>query len=72
MIRFYRKKGLQPMRPYVPGENLKGVSVSPVDTLSEGGMIAINPRNPNDKWYITKEFFEANYELAEPEGDTNG
>ena len=36
----YRKKNLQPMRPYIPGEDLTGVSVSPEDTPEEGGMIA--------------------------------
>lgn len=57
----YRKKSVQPMRPYVPGEDLTGVSVSPEDTLELGGMIAVNPSNPNDKWYVAKAFFEANY-----------
>ncbi len=61
----YRKKNVQPMRPYVDGEDLTGISVSPedqkLDTLA-GGMIAINPNNPNDKWYIAKQFFNDNYE----------
>jgi hypothetical protein len=57
----YRKKNVQPMRPYVPGEDLSGVSVSAEDTPEEGGMIAYNPDNPADKWYVAKAFFEANY-----------
>jgi len=57
----YRKKNVQPMRPYIPGEALTGVSVSPEDTPEEGGMIAINPNNPNDKWYVAKKFFNDNY-----------
>jgi len=60
----YRKKGVQPMRPYVPGESLKSVSVSKEDTPELGGMIAHNPKNPNDQWYIAKKFFEENYEPA--------
>lgn len=64
MIEFknYRKKHVQPMRPYIPGEDLTGISVSTEDTPEEGGMIAVNPTNPVDRWYISKEFFEANYE----------
>lgn len=58
----YRKKVVQPIRPYVPGEDLTGVSISPQDTPEAGGMIAINPDNPQDQWYISKEFFESNYE----------
>lgn len=61
-FRLYRKKLLQPMRPYVPGEDLSGISVSQEDTPEEGGMIAMNPKNENDKWYVAKTFFETNYE----------
>lgn len=61
----YRKRLLQPMRPYVPGEDLSKVSVNAEDTPEEGGMIAWNPDNPADQWYIAKKFFEDNYELAE-------
>ncbi len=60
----YRKKGVQPMRPYTPGENLVGISVSKEDTPEEGGMIAHNPKNPDDQWYVAKQFFEDNYEPA--------
>jgi hypothetical protein len=61
----YRKKSIQPMRPYIPGEDLTGVSVSPADTPEDGGMIAVNPANQNDRWYVAKAFFQENYELAE-------
>lgn len=60
-LKLYRKKSVQPMRPYVPGENLSTVSVSKEDTPSEGGMIAHNPNNPSDRWYVSKKFFEDNY-----------
>ena len=53
------------MRPYVPGEDLAGISVSSEDTPEKGGMIAVNPQNENDKWYVAKAFFESNYEIAE-------
>lgn len=57
----YRKKNVQPMRPYIPGEDLSGVSVNDEDTLEEGGMIAVNPANPADMWYVGKQFFADNY-----------
>ena len=57
----YRKAGTQPMRPYIPGEDLAGVSVSAKDSPGEGGMIACNPANPHDKWYVAAEFFRVNY-----------
>ena len=66
-FKFYRKKNLQMMRPYEPGENLTGISVNKEDTPELGGMIAMNSDNPEDKWYVAKKFFEDNYELAEIE-----
>lgn len=61
----YRKKNVQPMRPYIPGEPIDGVSVSDGDILEVGGMIARNQNNHDDLWYVSKSFFQANYELAE-------
>lgn len=60
----YVKKNVQPMRKYVEGEDLSGVSLSQEDkrlSTLVGGMIAVNVSNPDDKWYVAKEFFEANY-----------
>jgi hypothetical protein len=56
----YRKTGVQEMRPYIPGENLAGVSVSERDTPEEGGMIA---RDVDDgaEWYVSARFFQDNY-----------
>lgn len=63
----YVKQTKQPMRPYIEGEDLKsqGVSVWDGDTPEVGGMVAINPKDPNDMWYVAKAFFEDNYKLAE-------
>lgn len=52
------------MRPYVEGESMEGISISAEDTPEVGGMIAINPNNEADKWYIAKSFFEENYVAA--------
>jgi hypothetical protein len=32
------------------------------DTSCEGGMIARNPRDHADQWYISKEYVENNFE----------
>lgn len=61
MIKKYRKVGTQAMRPYVVGEDLTGVSVSEEDTPEEGGMIAVGSDN-GAKWYVSKTFFNLNYE----------
>lgn len=59
----YRKAKSQEMRPYIPGENLTGISVSKKDIPELGGMIA---RGTDDGalWYVSKRFFEENYRLA--------
>jgi hypothetical protein len=59
-MKTYRKQGTQRMRPYVPGEDLTGVSVSVEDTPALGGMIAIGADN-DARWYVSQAFFEANY-----------
>ena len=62
MWKEYRKKGTTLMRPYIPGEDLTGISVSDVDTPELGGMIAKSPANEKDQWYVAKQYFEDNYE----------
>ena len=63
----YRRKGFTAMRPYIPGEDLTAISVSATDTPQVGGMIAYNPANPLDQWYVNQAYFEANMEeVAEP------
>lgn len=61
----YRRKGLAEMRPYVPGEDLSHISVSEPDIPAEGGMVARNPENHADKWYVAEAYFLKNFELAE-------
>lgn len=63
-MKYYKKKLKQPMRPYIPGEDMSGISVNKEDTLEEGGMVAVNPDNPKDQWYVAKQFFLDNYEPA--------
>jgi hypothetical protein len=51
------------MRPYIKGEDLTGVSVSQTDNPeTDMGMIARNPKDHNDKWYVARKYFEDNLE----------
>jgi hypothetical protein len=62
----YRRKGVAEMRPYRPGEDLTGISVSDVDDPPEpGGMIARNPANHKDQWYVARQYFQDNFEAVE-------
>jgi len=53
------------MRPYIPGEDMSQVSVATVDTPGEGGMIARNPKDHKDQWYVAKKYFKENLVLCE-------
>jgi hypothetical protein len=63
----YTRKGFSEMRPYIPGEDLRDVSVAvaDVDLPEVGGMIARNPKNHKDQWYVARQYFEDNLILAE-------
>ena len=64
--RLYKRRGLSEMRPYVLGEDLAGVSVSAQDDPpNDMGMIARNPKNHADQWYVARKYFEDNLEPAE-------
>ena len=59
----YRRKGFAEMRPYELGESLIGISVNKEDhPPTDMGMIARNPNNHNDQWYVARKWFEDNYE----------
>lgn len=64
----YRRRGMTEMRPYVPGEDLTGISVSGTDTPAEGGMIARSPSNHADQWYVNAAYFAANMDEVTEEG----
>jgi hypothetical protein len=64
MWKLYRKTATQEMRPYVPGEDLTGISVNKEDTPEPGGMVARNSDNHNDQWYVAKKFFADKYEAV--------
>jgi len=66
MWKKYKKTAEQEMRPYIPGEDLSGVSVSERDTPELGGMIA-RWQDDGALWYVSKGFFNENYK---PVGET--
>ncbi len=65
-FKYYERKGLSLMRPYVFGEDMSGISVSPADDPeTDMGMVAINEKNPKDQWYVARKYFEENLKLVE-------
>ena len=61
----YKRKGLSEMRPYIKGEDLSKISVSKEDDPeTDMGMIARNPKNHADQWYVARKYFEDNLEEA--------
>jgi len=64
----YRRTGISEMRPYVKGEDLTNISVSGEDNpYGDMGMIARNPKNHNDQWYVASKYFHDNFELINKE-----
>jgi hypothetical protein len=64
----YYKATVVEMRPYVPGEDMTGISVSDFDKergLRAGSMIARNSADHADQWYINRDFFNTNYRPVE-------
>jgi hypothetical protein len=64
----YRRKQIAELRPYVPGENMDGISVSDADAKAgspkAGDMIARNPENHEDQWLVAAQYFADNFEAA--------
>ena len=59
----YKRKGLSEMRPYILGEDLTGISVNKQDSPeTDMGMIARNPKDHEDQWYVARQYFEENLE----------
>jgi len=65
----WKRKGIVHARPYSPGEDMTGISVSAPDkeagSPKVGDMIARNPDNHEDQWLIAAAFFAKNYEPDE-------
>jgi hypothetical protein len=65
-MKLYRKRGLTRMEPWNDQTDMQGVSISQEDrdkgSPKRGDMIAQSTTNPNDRWLISKIYFETNYE----------
>jgi len=63
---YKRKPTFIAMRPWSPGEDLEGVSISCADRDAgcpmDGDMIAMDPDEPTDLWLVNSDFFSRNYE----------
>ena len=57
----YRRRQIAKLRPYIPGEQMGGISISPEDTKAgspkPGDMIARNPANHSDQWLVAGSVF---------------
>lgn len=51
----------QLLRPYVEGEDMTGIAVSFGITTTSGGFIAMSDTDVADQWYITPEYYKANF-----------
>ena len=56
------------LRVYMPGEDLTDISVSKRDDPeTDLGMIAINPKNKKDQWYVARQYYIDNFEPIKDE-----
>lgn len=62
----YRRKQIAELRPYVIGDNMAAIALSPEDRKAgspkPGDMIARNPKNYNDQWLVAAQYFMDNFE----------
>ena len=65
----YRRKQIAELRPYIEGEDVSHVSISPEDAKAgspkPGDMIARNPKNHADQWLVARDYFLDNFEALE-------
>ena len=63
--RQYKRTSIAELRPYVPGEDMGGISVNDVDRANgsprEGDMIARNPLNHAERWLVSQLYFKLNF-----------
>lgn len=75
-FRRYRRKQIAELRPWVPGDDMTGVSVSDVDVANgsprDGDMIARNPTNHADQWLVAAKYFADNFEPVGPSSPDDG
>lgn len=58
----YTRINVAEMRPYIKGEDVSNISISPENNPeTDMGMIARNPDNHKDQWYVNRNYFEKNF-----------
>jgi hypothetical protein len=61
----YKRKAVVELRPYIVGEDVSDVSISPFDyklgSPKAGDYIARNPQNHADQWLVSAAYFAANH-----------
>ena len=66
MFKKYTRKSVAELAPWTKSVYMKtiGMSIEDVNNGSpkEGDMIARNPKNHDDKWLVSKKYFEDNFE----------
>ena len=64
-FRQYRRKQIAELRPYIPGEEVSGISISAEDrnagSPKAGDMMARNPKNHADQWLVAAKYFADNF-----------
>ena len=64
----YRRKQIAELRPWQDGDDMTRVSVSAPDRKAgspkPGDMIARNPKNHDDQWLVSAQYFADNFEAA--------
>lgn len=62
----FRKTSVQEMSPWTPFTDMSGVSVTQVDkdngSPKIGDMVAVSLHDPADKWLVSEQLFNDNYE----------
>jgi hypothetical protein len=62
----YHRKPQSELRPYIIGEDMTGISVSPHDATNgspqAGDWIARDPHNHLDQWLVSAKYFAQNFE----------
>jgi hypothetical protein len=67
---YYRRRQIAELRPWEPGDDMSGVSISQPDrdagSPKQGDMIARNPKNHADQWLVAAQYFADNFEPVAP------
>lgn len=59
----FKRSNVSELRPYIKGEDMTGISVaSEYAPITDMGMIARDPDNHSDQWYVGREYFNKNFE----------